>query len=289
MSQIHRDVNRGIEKMKKDERKKTIWYIVIFCVLVTLITFVAPSLGGSLSKPGPGVVLWGIAPMLVALMMRTVTHDWSDAGFKPAIRKNARWYLFILVSGPAMMVLMVLVGEMASLSSISGFSMVSYLKMVLPGIVVFFITATFEEFGWRGYMVPKLASLGINNFLAYVIVAIVWATWHMPYIRELTWVSSVKEDVLASIPRLYLMFLAYTILYNEIRLMTGSVWSAVLFHSFVNAIQHPLSAEYLKIVPGQEYLASFSGLFMIAFAAILGITLNWWRVRKETSSSKVFP
>lgn len=275
--------------MKKDERKKTIWYIVIFCVLVTLITFVAPSLGGSLSKPGPGVVLWGIAPMLVALMMRTVTHDWSDAGFKPAIRKNARWYLFILVSGPAMMVLMVLVGEMASLSSISGFSMVSYLKMVLPGIVVFFITATFEEFGWRGYMVPKLASLGINNFLAYVIVAIVWATWHMPYIRELTWVSSVKEDVLASIPRLYLMFLAYTILYNEIRLMTGSVWSAVLFHSFVNAIQHPLSAEYLKIVPGQEYLASFSGLFMIAFAAILGITLNWWRVRKETSSSKVFP
>jgi hypothetical protein len=85
------------------------------------------------------------------------------------------------------------------------------------------------------------------------------------------------------------MFFAYTILYNEIRLMTGSVWSAVLFHSFVNAIQHPLSAEYLKIVPGQEYLASFSGLFMIAFAAILGITLNWWRARKETSSSKLFP
>jgi membrane protease YdiL (CAAX protease family) len=286
---MNQDVNRGAEKMKDDERKKTIWCVLIFSVLVMLITFVAPLLGGSLSKPGPGVILWGIAPMLVAFLMRTVTHDWSDAGFKPAIRKNARWYLFILVSGPAMMMLMVLAGKMTSLSSISGFSMVSYLKMVLPGIVVFFITATFEEFGWRGYMVPKLASLGINNFLAYVIVAIVWATWHMPYIRELTWVSSVNEDVLASIPRLYLMFFAYTILYNEIRLMTGSVWSAVLFHSFVNAIQHPLSAEYLKIVPGQEYLASFSGLFMIAFAAILGITLNWWRARKETSSSKLFP
>lgn len=274
--------------MKNDERKKTIWSIAIFCILVMVITFTAPLLGGSLSKPGPGVILWGMAPMLVALLMRTVTHDWSDAGFKPAIRKNVRWYLFIILGGPVMMVLLVLAGKITSFSAVSGFSLLPYLKMVLPGIVVFFITATFEEVGWRGYLVPKLASLGINNFLAYAIVAVVWSTWHMPYIRELTWVSSVQEDVLVSIPRLYLMFFAYTILYNEIRLMTGSVWSAVLFHSFVNAIQHPLSAEYLQIVPGQEYLVSFSGLFMIAFAALLGIALNRWRMHKEAGLSESF-
>jgi hypothetical protein len=97
----------------------------------------------------------------------------------------------------------------------------------------------------------------------------------------------VQEDVLASIPRLYLMFFAYSILYNEVRLITGSVWAAVLFHSFVNAIQHPLAAEYLKIVPGQEYLVSFSGLFMIAFVGLLGIALNWWRVRKDGGFSKL--
>lgn len=162
--------------------------------------------------------------------------------------------------------------------------MLPYLKMVLPGIAVFLITATFEEIGWRGYMVPKLASIGINTYLAYAIGAVVWATWHMPYIRELTWVSPVQEDVLSSIPRLYLMFFAYSILYNEIRLITGSVWSAVLFHSFVNAIQHPIAAEYLKIVPGQEYLVSFSGLFMISFAGLLGIALNRWRIRNANLS-----
>ncbi len=265
--------------MQDSERKKTIWYIVIFAVLVTAVAFIAPLLGGSLSKPGPGVILWGMAPMLVALLMRTVTHDWSDAGFNPAIRKNARWYIFIILASIVMMLLLLLAGTMTSLSSISGFSMVPYLKMVLPGMAVFFITATFEEVGWRGYMVPKLAFIGINTYLAYAIGAVVWATWHMPYISELTWVSSVQEDVLSSIPRLYLMFFAYSILYNEIRLITGSVWAAVLFHSFVNAIQHPLAAEYLKIVPGQEYLVSFSGLFMIAFVGLLGITLNRWRVR----------
>ncbi|HAE58074.1 MAG TPA: hypothetical protein DCG54_00825 [Anaerolineae bacterium] len=217
--------------------------------------------------------------MLVALLMRTVTHDWSDTGFKPAIRKNTWWYIFIILVSCVMMGLLLLVGKVTSLSSVSGFSMSPYLKMVLLGMVVFFITTTFEEIGWRGYMVPKLASIGINTYLAYAIVAVIWATWHMSYINELTWVSSVQEDVPSSIPRLYLMFFAYSILYNEIRLITGSVWSVVLFHSFVNAIQHPLAAEYLKIVPGQEYLVSFSGLFMIAFAGILGIALNRCRMR----------
>lgn len=266
--------------MKDSERKKTIGYIVIFSILVMGVTFTAPLLGGSLSKPGPGVILWGMAPMLVALLMRTVTHDWSDAGFKPEIRKNVRWYIFIVLASSVMVVLLLLVGTMTSFASFSGFSLIPYLKMVLPGLAVFLITATFEEVGWRGYLVPKLASIGINTYLAYAIGAVVWATWHLPYLRELTWVSSVQEDVLASIPRLYLMFFAYSIFYNEIRLITGSVWAAVLFHSFVNAIQHPIAAEYLKIVPGQEYLVSFSGLFMIAFVGILGIALNRWRMRK---------
>lgn len=270
--------------MKDSKRKKTIWYIVIFSLLVMIVTFTAPLLGGSLSKPGPGVILWGMAPMLIALLMRTVTHDWSDAGFNPTIRKNARWYIFIILASAAMVVLLLSVGTMTSFSSISGFSMLPYLKMVLLGIAVFLITATFEEIGWRGYMVPKLASIGINTYLAYAIGAVVWATWHMPYIRELTWVSSVQEDALSSIPRLYLMFFAYSILYNEIRLITGSVWSAVLFHSFVNAIQHPIAAEYLKIVPGQEYLVSFSGLFMISFASLLGIALNRWQIRNANLS-----
>lgn len=270
--------------MKDSERKKTIWKIVIFSLLVMAITIFAPRLGGSLSKPGPGVILWGMAPMLVALLLRTFTHDWSDAGFNPAFRKNARWYLFIILSSITMMVLVVVVGKILSLSSISGFSLIPYLKMVLPGLAVFLITATFEEVGWRGYLLPKLASIGLNTYVAYAIGAVVWATWHLPYLRELTWVASVQEDVLPAIPRLYLMFFAYAILYNEIRLITGSVWSAVFFHSFVNAIQHPLAAEYLKIIPGQEYLVSYSGLFMIAFAGILGIALNRWRMRNISVS-----
>jgi membrane protease YdiL (CAAX protease family) len=268
--------------------KKEVRYSVIFFLLVTIIAFVSPWLGGSPSSPGPGFILWGTAPLLVAMLMRTVTRDWSDAGLKPAIRENALWYGLTILAVPVMMGFTLLSGTMTSAASISGFSMGTYLNLVLPGIGVFFIFAVFEEFGWRGYLVPKLASSGMNRFLAYAIVTIVWATWHMPYIRELTWVTSGSEELITAIPRLYLMFFAYAILYYELRLVTGSVWPAVLLHCLTNAIQHPLAADFLKIVPGMEYLVSFNGLFIIGLVGLVGIALNRWRMRKVAGTSRSF-
>ncbi len=260
--------------------KKTIWNIVMYCFIVTAVAFISPLLGGSPNAPGIGFYLWVTAPALVAILMRFTTRDWSDAGIKLAIRKNVRWYLISIVVSPVLMVFTLLSGAMISGSSISGFSMVPYFQTVLPAFIGFFIFAIFEEFGWRGYLAPKLASIGISSFLGYAITAVVWATWHLPYIRELTWVYS-SGDLITFIPRYYLLLFAVTILYNEIRLITGSVWPAVLMHAIANSIQHPLDAEYLTIVPGMEYLVSFNGFFIIAFIGLLGITLNRWRMRKE--------
>lgn len=86
-----------------------------------------------------------------------------------------------------------LVGEAFLVSSLPGFALNPYLQMVMPGLAVFFMFAIFEEFGWRGYLAPKLASLGINRYLGYAITVVVWATWHLPYIRELSWVYSAED------------------------------------------------------------------------------------------------
>ena len=263
-----------------EKREKTIWYIVIFLILVMVVAFISPLLGGSPSSYGPGFILWGAAPLLVAVLMRIVTRDWSDAGLKPAIRKNARWYIMVIVAYPVMFGLTVLIGKLFSLSSLSGFTMGLFLKAFLTAFPVFFIFSIFEEFGWRGYMVPKLASLGINDYLSYAIVAVVWATWHLPYISGF----NVTEDPITFIPRFYLAIFCLTILYNEIRLITGSVWSAVFIHFFANSVGHPL-VNFIKIVPGTEYLVSLNGLFMIAFTGLLGIALNRWRIRKASLTS----
>ncbi len=268
--------------MNDAKRKKIIWCIVIFSILVTTVAFLGPMLGGNPSSLGPGFVLWGTAPMLIAILMRLVTRDWSDAGFKPAIRKNAKWYIVSIFAFPIMTVFTLLIGQIISVSSFSGFSMAPYLKMVLPGMAIFFVFAIFEESGWRGYLVPKLASIGTNSYLASAVVAVVWTTWHLPYIRELSWVYS-SEYLITFIPRYYLTLFVFAILYNEIRIITGSIWPAILMHCFANSFGHPLY-EYVKIAPGMEYLVSASGLFMVTFAGLFGITLNRWRMRKASLS-----
>ena len=269
--------------MNDTKRKKTIGYILIFSFLVTMVTFISPRLGGSLSSPGPGLILWMTAPLLVAVLMRTITRDWSDAGLKPAIRKNARWYLLSALAGPVATVFTLLLGTMFSISSVSGFSTAQFLKAFLPALPIFFITSIFEEFGWRGYLVPKLASIGINSYLASAVVAVIWATWHLPYLRDFAWMYGMysSEELLTSIIRFYLYMFAYSILYNEIRLITDSVWPAVVMHCFKNSIGHPLFALFVTVAAGQDYLGSPTGLFMSTFIALLGITLNRWRMKKR--------
>jgi len=270
--------------MSDSESKKTIWLIVFFSVLVTVLALVSPSLGGSPASPGPGFIIWSTAPFFVSLLMRTVTRDWSDLGIKPGIRKNARWYIISLLAMPTLMGLTTLIGAMTSISSVSGFAMGRYLQTALTALPIFFIFAIFEEVGWRGYLAPKLDSLGINRFVAYIIVAVVWGSWHLPYIRELTWVYT-SEDLSTFIPRYYLVCFAFSILYGEIRNITVTFWPAVLMHSIANSFGHPLAAEYVTFVTDMEYLGSIStGLILIIFVGLLGLAINRWQSRQATLS-----
>ena len=117
-------------------------------------------------KPGLGFLIWGTAPILVSLLMRAVTRDWSDLGLKPAIRKNARWYLISLLVYPVAIGLVLFFGALMSASTISEFSMGSFIQAVLPVIMIYLLFALFEEVGWRGYLAPKMYSIGINIWVA---------------------------------------------------------------------------------------------------------------------------
>jgi membrane protease YdiL (CAAX protease family) len=265
------------------ERKITIRYIVIFSVLVNVVAWIGPLLGGDPTSPGLGFLIWGTAPILVSVLMRAVTRDWSDLGARPAIRKNVRWYLVSLLAYPVAIALALFIGSLISASSVSEFSMGPYIQAALPAMVIFFFFALFEEVGWRGYLAPKMYSLGINVFLAHALVAVVWASWHLPYIRELS--SYTTEGLTTYIPRLYLGAFAFSIVYGEIRILTSTFWPAVLMHWVGNSIANPLVAGFVLFSAGKEYLGSVGvdGLFMIAFFGLLGVAINRWRSRENAA------
>jgi len=270
--------------MNKSGNKKTIIYSVVFSVLANVVAWIGPMLGGDPTSPGLGFLIWGTAPILVSLLMRALTRDWSDFGARPAIRKNIRWYMLSLLAYPAAIALALFFGNLISASSVSDFTVAKFFQASLPVMVIFFFFALFEEVGWRGYLAPKMYSIGINTYVAHALVAVVWASWHLPYIRDFSFYTT--ESLVSFIPRFYLGAFAFSIVYGEIRMITATFWPAVLMHWVGNTIANPLVAGFVLFTAGSEYLGSIGvdGLFMIAFFGLLGIAINRWRTRHSATA-----
>jgi membrane protease YdiL (CAAX protease family) len=266
-------------------RRKSLWLIVLFSVLVNAVAWLGPLLGGSPSSPGIGFIVWGTAPLLLTILLRGVTRDWSDFGISPAFKKNVAWYIVSLLAIPVLIVLAMLAGMALSITAISDFSLGRLATTTLTALPVFLIFAVFEEVGWRGYLAPKLASLGINRALAAALTGVVWASWHLPFIRELSWVYT-PEPMLTFISRFYLTCVALSIIFGEIREISGSFWPAVIMHGVGNAFGHPLSADYVTVAAGWDFLGNISnGLLFITFAGLVGAGISHVRARNVISGS----
>lgn len=248
--------------------------------MVSGVAWLAPLLDGNSTAQGSGFILWGLSPLLVSLFLRVTTRDWADLGAKPAIRKNLQWYIVIALFYPVIIMLSLFVGTLRSISSVSEFSLGRYLQTALTALLIFLFFAIFEEVGWRGYLVPKLAALGLNRYAAAALVAEVWTIWHVPYLRDLPWVPF-SENLLSFLPLFYLMLFATARVFGEIRNITGSFWPAVLMHGVGNAFGHPLDADYVTITSGTEYRGSIStGVLAIAIAFLVAVVISHWQAKR---------
>jgi len=88
-----------------------------------------------------------------------------------------------------------------------------------------------EEYGWRGYLTPKLAGR-LGWFWASVLVGIIWAVWHTPSILfgyEYGWYMR-PEGVLLFVP----VTCGVAVIHTAVYLRWG-VWGAALTHGAVNS------------------------------------------------------
>jgi membrane protease YdiL (CAAX protease family) len=261
--------------------RRTIRNLIFFTLLVNALAWLGPALGGDPSEPGPGFLLWGVAPLLSCLVVRAVTRDWGDLGIRPGFRKNGLWYLVSLLAYPLAIVLALGLGAAQNVVRVQGFTWPAFAQAFLPALIVYLLFALFEEFGWRGYLAPKAYSLGLNVFLAHALVAVIWGSWHLPYIHALS--AYTTEGLGTYLPRFYMGCYAFTLVYGEIRMRTHSVWPAVVMHWFGNSIANPLVAQFVVLEPGMEALGSpgVDGLWPIVFFMCLGVGLYLARTRKK--------
>ena len=266
-------------------RKQAIRNILVFTLLVNGLAWLGPVLGGDPTTPGPGFVMWGIAPLVSALLTKFSMRDPVSLGFKPAFKGNGRWYALSILAYPVSIAIVLALGLLLGASTLSSFALPAFLMAMLPLAVTFLIFAFFEEVGWRGYLAPRVYGLN-DRLLGHALVGVIWASWHLPYLREL-WAHT-SEGLVTLLPRFVLGTFVFAVVYGEIRIRTGSVWPAVLMHWTGNTLANTLLSGFagkgfVALVPGLEWLGSFGveGMLMIVLFGLAGGVLYLKRRRQS--------
>lgn len=116
-----------------------------------------------------------------------------------------------------------------------------------------------EEFGWRGYALPRLQAL-LGSTGASVTLGLVWATWHLPMFLVPGSAQYATNFVLFGCV-LIVWSLVMTYLWNR----TGSTLTALLFHMGING------AFFFLRIPDEATVPI--GLLLAAVAAAMFILL----------------
>ncbi len=246
---------------------------------------------GNPPSQGLGQLLWLVAPLGTALLLRTFAGDgWKDFGLRPALKKNAVWYGVSLVIFPICAMLIVAIGLVLGLTTLPDFSLTKvglFLQVVALGLIPAFIKNIFEEFAWRGYLAPRMHSLGLNDWVGHVLVGLIWAAWHIPYylffLDRASFAVYTSQNLITFFPMLFAGVLAMSLIYGEIRLLTQSVWSALLLHTVSNAFGNPLILQgFIKMVPGADVFVSPGpeSILSIIFYCLIGVGLHLLHVRQ---------
>lgn len=274
-------------------RRKTLRNVVMFTVAVWSVGWIAAALhpdGGDESEQQLGLLFWLVAPLAMVLLLRAFAGDgWKDFGLAPAFRANPLGWLAAVLVHPLGAMLVIAFGALIGGTAFVG-SLPALLSVFVLGLAPSLLKNVFEELAWRGYLTPKLHALGLRGYLGHVVVGLIWAGWHVPYFLYLVDPAALHAAtnlplaafVAMSVPSL----IAVSIVYGELRLLTNSVWPAVLAHAIGNALIDVLIANgFVQVESGRELLLSpgYQGVLSMLVFIIIGVGLHRWRMRRERS------
>ena len=88
-----------------------------------------------------------------------------------------------------------------------------------------------EEFGWRGYLLPRLSPLG--GIQAAIITGVVWGLWHAPIIVLNGY--NYPGHPWSGVVMMVIFTVALSMIFACLRFRSGSVWPSTLAHAAFNA------------------------------------------------------
>ncbi len=255
------------------ENKKRLWVFLGFTFGISWLTGLVIYLTGGLQN-SPKLSIGGTSlslalvllatfymfgPALANLFTRLITHEGkSDLLLEPSFDHH-RWVYWLLAwFGPATLTILgaaaffllfpqyydpslgVLTKQLAASATSSATN--PWLVVVAQGLQAILLApllnaiSTFgEEFGWRGYLLPKLMPLGTRK--AILLTGVIWGVWHWPvilmgYNYGLGYFGSPFLGPLAMV----WFTLILGVFFGWLTIKSHTVWPAVIAHGALNGI-----------------------------------------------------
>jgi uncharacterized protein len=146
-------------------------------------------------------------------------------------------------------------------------------------IVINSFFAFFEEIGWRGYMLPKLAS-GYPR-MAPALVGFLHGVWHLP-LMLLTTAYNPAGNRLIVVPLFLAILTVAGILYGYLRNASGSLWPVVIAHGTFNAVLGTLAGAAVTENPTTAaYLTGETGVF-----TLIALVIVAWMLARRPAARK---
>lgn len=271
--------------------KRTLRNVMLFSFVAVVCGWVGVGVDKLLGQPSNleslGALIFISSPILCMVLLRLFGGDgWKDLPLKPNFRRNARWYLFAIVVYPVVIGITLFVGKLFGWVDVSKFSIAAYFPVFIAAFLPQCLKNIFEESVWRGYLTVKVEQLTQNEWLVYLVVALVWQVWHLPYYLIL-----LDDAYLASffpfgnvlfVVTSFVVIGVWTIMYTEIFFLSRSLLLVVLMHAMEDSLNPLISDGFAVVSPDKALLVSPSfGLIPLLLYLVIGLWLR--RIRKSSA------
>jgi membrane protease YdiL (CAAX protease family) len=232
-----------------------------------------------------GMGLWLVLPLFTGIVLRIINKDMKQMGIRPHFKHNLKWYAVAVLVFPGTTLISIIVAKMAGGLSVGKIELSALFILVFTTFLANCIKNIFEEFAWRGCLVPYLEKTGMNDWCLYFSSGLIWGMWHITY-----YMFFLPDEYFTKISRpmmvvvgIVLMIL-WSPLFVELRRLTNSVWPCVILHSMEDAVPTMLfvTANVLQIKENYSVMLDpIQGILPTALVFFAGLGLRKSRMKRE--------
>ena len=180
------------------------------------------------------VILGAHGPLIAAFSL--TYRETGRAGIKELVRQGfnlrlAPGWILVILGLPVILAGLAWAMSVATGGPRTELTLLAQPLLILPTfLILFFVGGSIqEEFGWRGYALPRLL-LKWSALTASMVLGVLWGLWHLP----LFYTAGVSQAYMP-LWAFLILAIAFSILFTWFYINTNNnLLSALLFHTAIN-------------------------------------------------------